>query len=65
MKKEKEQGNEWYRRGKTYRAKSLDALKALYASGIHATLEGCDDIDSVRKPHYGEISEDGGDKEGE
>jgi hypothetical protein len=30
----------WQKHGKTYRAKTLDALKALYGSGIHATLEG-------------------------
>lgn len=32
--------DEWQRRGKTYRAKSLAALRQLYAAGVHATLEG-------------------------
>lgn len=38
IKNDKEFGNEWYRKGKTYRAKTLDALKMLYSAGIAATL---------------------------
>lgn len=31
--------NTWYRKGKTYRAKTMEALKQLYSAGVHATLE--------------------------
>lgn len=39
-----EVGNEWQRRSKTYRAKSLQALRSLYSAGVSATLAGQPDL---------------------
>lgn len=50
--------NEWMKKGKTYRAKSLAALKVLYGSGIPATLESQPKTDWEDKKTSKEASKD-------
>lgn len=59
--RERQPDNAWQRKGKTYRAKSLEALKTLYSSGINATLEGQPDIDKelVKDERQGNIPQEG------
>lgn len=55
MKNQFEGMNDWYRKGKTYKAKTLSALKTLYSSGVHAKLEEkeCQDDSETKQSDKG------------
>lgn len=41
------------KKGKTWRAKSLESLRQLYSAGVHATLEGQPETDWENHPKPG------------